>query len=449
MAKHTGIWFAVLWLAQGCIGPALLERLYDADNDGYRSAIGGYGDDCNDSNAAVHPDMPETCGDNLDNDCDGLVDEWGENGITVFEDLDGDGVGSNKTRVFCTVPETGWSHESGDCNDQNDSIFPGAAEVCNGLDDDCNLQIDDNAAPLTFHPDLDGDGYTVPTESVQGCLPPEGWTSLSLGTDCDDASAAIHPGADEVWYDGVDQDCDPTTEWDQDGDGALHPSAPATPLSGAEDCDDLDPHISPFAEEVWYDGVDQDCDPTTEWDRDGDGLLPLGAPSTVFSSSDCDDGTPIITVPKLYYPDSDLDGFGSEQAPVLACTPPGPLFALIAGDCDDSSAAHHPGAPELCNEVDDNCDGTVDEGIGTLHWPDLDADGAGDAVASPALMCFTTPGWVTNSTDCDDSTESVHPGIDESCDGIDNDCDGLTDEGTRVLSYLDFDGDGHGANGLP
>ena len=137
--------------------------------------------------------------------------------------------------------------------------------------------------PLTAiaAPDQDGDG----SESVE-----------AGGNDCDDADVAVAPSVPEVWYDGIDQDCD-GNDYDQDGD-----------TFGLEvDCDDTDPGVYPGAPEVWYDGIDADCRGGDEFDQDGDG----------------------------YERDA---------------------------DCDDTSASAHPDATEHCADGrDDDCDGEIDE----------------------------------------------------------------------------------------
>jgi len=104
-------------------------------------------------------------------------------------------------------------------------------------------------------------------------------------------------------------------------------------------------------------------------------------------------------------------------------------FTIEDGDCDDNDASINPGATEVCNGVDDNCDGQIDEGVGTNFYADADGDGFGD-LNSTILACSQPEGYVSNSDDCDDNDASVNPGAEEICDNnIDDNCNGEIDEG--------------------
>ncbi|RME22418.1 MAG: hypothetical protein D6798_15835 [Deltaproteobacteria bacterium] len=120
-------------------------------------------------------------------------------------------------------------------------------------------------------------------------------------------------------------------------------------------------------------------------------------------------------------------------------------------DCNDEDPEVHPDAVERCNEVDDDCNGEIDDGAGAVWYLDADADGYGveDEVA---LACGQPAGFALNGEDCDDADDRISPAADELCDGIDNDCDGLIDDedddtlyDPTNLWYGDGDGDGYGS----
>ncbi len=167
------------------------ENNIDNDGDGYTESQG----DCNDTNAAVRPGAPEVCGDGIDNNCSGSVDEGCTR--TWYRDTDGDRYSNGSSIQSVNRPASNYylaaelTATSGDCNDTNAAVRPGAPEVCgDGIDNNCNGSVDEGCAPDPADVDDDGDGYTEN----------EG--------DCNDRNTTIYPGALEVCGDGIDQDCD-------------------------------------------------------------------------------------------------------------------------------------------------------------------------------------------------------------------------------------------------
>jgi hypothetical protein len=153
---------------------------------------------------------------------------------------------------------------------------------------------------------------------------------------------------------------------------------------------------------------------------------------------DDDDSDLDVSTGSTFYADTDADGFGDSGATVAACLVPSGYVADDS-DCDDARAAVNPAATEVCNSLDDDCDGATDDAdtsldtsTATTWYTDADSDGYGAATGT--LACVQLSGTSTSASDCDDGDSAVHPGATETCDGADNDCDGTIDEGFSAVS---------------
>lgn len=173
---------------------------------------------------------------------------------------------------------------------------------------------------------------------------------------------------------------------------------------------------------------------------------------TTFSEGETEDYNMVVTpCPAVtYFADADGDTFGNPAAAVSSCTGAPAGYVLNNTDCNDASAVSYPGSTEVCNSLDDDCDGLTDEGLTFLnYYADADGDGFGSNIATPVNACAAPVGFVLNNTDCNDANASVKPGAPEVCNTLDDDCDGSTDEGIPVTTYYaDADGDTFGNNAV-
>jgi hypothetical protein len=203
--------------------------------------------------------------------------------LAACGDKDG-GEDTSEPGVYLMTDKDGDGYPIGvDCDDNAVAINPGAAERCDGVDNDCDDEVDEDGVDAPFwYADHDGDGFGVTVYVEYACEMPEGYAAVD--GDCDDFDAAVNPDAIEV-CDDIDNDCD-------------------TVVDGA------------FAEGK------------TDFYRDGDG-----------------------------------DGYGDSESILAGCEVP-PGYVDNDEDCNDAAATDYPGADELCDEVDNDCDGRLDETCG-------------------------------------------------------------------------------------
>lgn len=154
-----------------------------------------------------------------------------------YLDADGDGFGDPVVTLISAEVREGYVLDDTDCDDDDPSVHPGAAETCDGVDNNCSGDESDASDVLVWHADADGDGYGAADSARYACEQPARY--LSDDTDCDDRYATVHPGADEICDDGLINDCDDdAAQVRQDcallGDIAIAERAAATMLGEAE-----------------------------------------------------------------------------------------------------------------------------------------------------------------------------------------------------------------------
>ncbi len=278
-----------------------------------------------------------------------------------------------------------------DCDDHSATTYPGAQELVDGLDNDCNSIIEDDEPGDTGTGDTDtGTGDSDPPDPSTVDLDGDGATA---DIDCDEHNADTYPGAAEK-PDYADNDCDEiidegTLLGDDDGDSYSE-------MQG--DCNDNDFATYPGADDDQNDGIDNSCDGADEnaggRDRDGDGY-----PDT----EDCDDNNPAVhpgVTDGINSYDDDCDGTVDEDG--YAADRDGDGYSVYGGDCDDADATSHPGAADIPDDfIDQDCNGTDNY--------DVDRDG--------------DPAAASGGRDCDDNNSTIYRGATETCgDGIDQDC---------------------------
>ncbi|PYS94221.1 MAG: hypothetical protein DMF50_12760, partial [Acidobacteria bacterium] len=443
---------------------ATVDEGFDRDLDGYTTC----GGDCNDANAGIHPGVPEVC-DSIDNDCDGLVDEG--------FDQDGDG--------YTTC--------GGDCNDANAQIHPNQTEACNGADDDCDGLIDEGFPDTDgdhlancIDPDDDNDGvpdaldcapllYSMTRSPIEVGDTRVGLSGTSTRLSWDpipetnvyNVYRGTVPAGGGFTFQSVCRVPESATTFILEGDappaGALFyyletgtnlcgEGSPGTGTSGS---------ARPLAQPCASQGRDSDADLVQDL-TDNCPLASNAAQADADRDGRGDACDNCSAAPNPGQADSDGNGLGD------ACQDGDSDGFMADVDCRDDDPSVHPGASEICDGKDNDCDGATDEGF-VLGGPCSAGVGAcrrdGAIVCAPGgagTTCGAVPGtpgtetcnfvdddcdslvdedfdqdgdgYTTCGGDCADTVPSVHPGAVEVFNGVDDDCNNVIDDVVEVLN---------------
>lgn len=388
----------------------------DADGDGDpRVACGGA--DCDDDEATVYSTAQERCdGAGVDEDCDPATIHNDSPGVN---DGDRDGDGYVSVLCFNRRPDGG-ENRGTDCDDGRAAINPMASEICNGDDDNCNGSVDEDVEE-TYYRDVDGDGYGDAAMMTSGCSAPDGW--VLLDTDCDDRSRSINPGVSDA-CNGVDDDCSGTIDDPPMGcacsDGAERPCGPPMRLAGVGICRRSTQSCVAGRWPAECPGAvyPNASDPCGNGDEDCDGMLD-------------EDGW------VAHYRDADSDGYGDRTMRMDACPgTAGAGWVEDDRDCDEGRADIHPGATETCDGVDNDCSGTIDDvpgGCGCLEGEvSVCSSNVGECREGMAT-CTAAGTWGACFGGVVAEAESCNH-LDDDCDGSRDDGVGLSAACSRTFT---------------
>jgi hypothetical protein len=452
-----------------------LTYYQDLDNDGYGNAavsqtgcaaITGYvtnSSDCNDNNNAIYPGAVDIAGNGIDEDCNGF-DAPLQLGIYQFaatvdcatQDVAATNTSTNWTFSDFTAQgnscaagggvfnRSGWNQTAIlDLNQYNQFTVSGAN--CTNLNLSklaLNHRTSTTGGTPTIFVRSSLDNFATDIDTIASSwngnvaladtvILPAAFANVSSVTFrfyvINQATATSTLRMDNVSVWGNTITITPSlfyADTDNDGFGDLANdtlvcNAPAGYVANSTDCNDNDALVNPTT--IWYQDLDNDQVGNSAVSQ----VACLQPAGYVLVNGDCDDNNAAIVAPVLYYTDADSDGFGDDATATPFCQAPVNMIA-IGGDCNDSNNAIYPGAPEICDGFDNNCNGQEDEGLTFLNYY-FDGDDDGYGIGNPTVSCTPLTGYATLTGDCDDSNDTVYPGatdtegngIDENCDGVD------------------------------
>ena len=449
---------------------------------------------CDGINGLIEPDYTlisnyeviETTIDGLDNDCDGTVDEANSapyletpiSTITVFideqhtfdldnhfADIDGDilhyefTIPAAVTYTYNNITnEITLESSSAGAN----TLFVMAVDEWEANSNPVLFYF--NVVPLqtfTYYCDSDGDTYFSSTASGtcdgSGCEPVG--CSLTSGPDCDDNNVAVHYYAME-FCDAFDNDCDGLVNENLVNMGAVNPNQAGVCAGSRNTCHenvtawyvDYSVIVGYEETEISCDSLDNDCDfsvdenvKTTyyrDYDEDGVGLEGFNtdacAPSGVFTVlvfGDCDDTAALCIddCGSVAYLDSDNDNYGNNAITTRACDANMADYVLEGNDCDDGNSLKYPGNLDICDGIDNDCNGVIDNDWESLVERNTKLNSNQVGVCTDSLQQCFEGSWI----DWYDSTNILnYEEIELSQDTFDNDCDGQIDEDVMSVSSI-------------